>query len=87
MNISSSLKRKAKKISEHLLSNKSKEWYIEVYEKCLVWLSEDNVMLHELNDDILLIDLPNLSKINKSKHALYSMVKTRVLAPLPKGLA
>lgn len=52
MKIPSSLKRNAEEISENPLPNKSKQRYIE---KCLAWLGEENVMSHDVSDDILLV--------------------------------
>lgn len=55
MNIPSSLMRKAEEILEHLLPNKSKESYYEVFLKLLAWFSGENVMPKDANGDILLI--------------------------------
>lgn len=57
MNIPSILMRKAEEILEHLLPNKSKESYNEVFVKLLEWFSEENVMPKDASDDILLIYL------------------------------
>lgn len=51
---------KAEEISENLLPNKSKEsCYNEVYEKFLTRLSEEDVMPHDLSDNIFLVYLSN----------------------------
>lgn len=38
-----------------MLPNKSKERYTDVFEKFLAWMSEENVMPHEVSDDIFLV--------------------------------
>lgn len=59
MNNTSSFMRKAEEIVEHILPNKSKESYNEVFVKLLAWFSEENVMPKDTSVDILLIYLSN----------------------------
>lgn len=47
-----------------MLPNKSKYRYNEVYEKVLAWLSVENVIPHEVSDDVLFY-LSNFSKTTK----------------------
>lgn len=57
MNILSSLMRKAEELLEHILLNKSKVSYNEVFVTPLAWFSEENVMPKDASSDILLIYL------------------------------
>lgn len=77
-NLSESLKRKAKEITQDLLPTKSRIRYNEEYMKFFNWLKSENVQPCDVTDEVLLVYLSVLAKNNKPSTlwCKYSMIRS-----------